>query len=227
MYNYKHFRASEYRFEEFIGPKAGEKAKNFEATTLDGKKVKLSDFFSKKIVLEIGSITCPIYQSKKPKMNKLAKKYNNFWFLLLYTREAHPGYKIPSHKSFKEKFLRAKQLEKDNENRLILIDDLDGTAHKAYGSMPNSLYVIDTTSKILFRSDWNDVIATQDLLEKLEKGQDISGVKKRLRAGSIYEFFRTMHLAGLNAMIDYILAIPGLIHDSLKLGLKLLKRKHK
>ena len=93
--------------------------------------------------------------------------------------------------------------------------------------MPNSLYVIDTTSKILFRSDWNDVIATQDLLEKLEKGQDISGVKKRLRAGSIYEFFRTMHLAGLNAMIDYILAIPGLIHDSLKLGLKLLKRKHK
>jgi len=79
----------------------------------------------------------------------------------------------------------------------------------------------------LFRSDWNDSIATQQLLEKIEKGEDFSGIKKRLRASSIFEFFRVMHLAGLNALIDYIIATPGLVYDSLKLISKLVNRKQK
>ena len=60
-YNYNTFDAGLYTLDAFIGPKVGEKAVDFTAGTLDGRTVKLSDFFGKPIILETGSFTCPQY----------------------------------------------------------------------------------------------------------------------------------------------------------------------
>ncbi len=51
-YNYRHFKPKYYMFEEFSGPRPGQKALDFSARTLEGKTVHLSEFFNKPIVLE-------------------------------------------------------------------------------------------------------------------------------------------------------------------------------
>ena len=40
--------------------------------------------------------------------------------------------------------------------RTILVDDVEGTGHELYGTLPNMTYVIDRGGKVLFRSDWTD-----------------------------------------------------------------------
>lgn len=74
-YNYQHFDPKDYDFIHFKGPKAGEKYVDFKATTLEGKIVSLSDYLDKPIVLDTGSITCPMYA--------LQVEYPNVHFLLL------------------------------------------------------------------------------------------------------------------------------------------------
>jgi hypothetical protein len=58
--------------------------------------------------------------------------------VFVYTREAHPGEHVPHHDSFERKLTCAKLLrEEAGIGRDILVDDLAGTVHRAYGLMPN------------------------------------------------------------------------------------------
>lgn len=100
MYRYDKFKPFQYDFSKFEGSKAGEAAMDLVATKLNGETVKLSDFFGSWIVLETGSITCPIYEAKVEPMNRLARKFTDVTFLVLYVREVHPGENIPQHQSF-------------------------------------------------------------------------------------------------------------------------------
>ena len=80
-----------------------------------------------------------------------------FSFLFLYTREAHPGENYPAHRSFDDKIHHAKAFKEILQvARPILVDDIAGSAHHAYGCLPNMTYVIGRGGKILFRSDWTD-----------------------------------------------------------------------
>jgi hypothetical protein len=64
-------------------------------------------------------------------------------FVFLYTREAHPGENYPAHSSFKQKLDHARAFKAEfNIERPILVDDLAGSAHKLYGSLPNMTYLI-------------------------------------------------------------------------------------
>lgn len=130
QYNYDKFRAGPYNFDNFPGPKVGEAALDFTASTLDGRSVNLSDFRGKVVVLETGSIICPQYVHRINPMNELARQYPDIVFLLLYVREAHPGKQIGEHHSFEEKMDCAQRLvASDNEQRLVIVDDLQGSAH--------------------------------------------------------------------------------------------------
>ncbi len=58
------------------GPEPGDRAPDFEARTLDGNKVRLSDYRGEKnVVLTFGSATCPMTAGSTPGMNKLFQKY--------------------------------------------------------------------------------------------------------------------------------------------------------
>ena len=143
-YNYDEFSTGDYNLNQFHGPDVGTKAPDFALKTPLGDEASLLDFDGDFLVLELGSITCPLFQGRREPMSDLVKKYSNVSFAVLYVREAHPGSKIPQHQSFEDKQLQAKALqEQDGEERLILIDGLDGIAHKAYGSFPNSVYIIN------------------------------------------------------------------------------------
>ena len=211
-YNYKHFNPSDYNFKEFKGPKPGEKYFDFEAKTLDGKTVKLSDYLDKTIVLDTGSITCPMYANTKGPMNLLKKQYPNVHFLLLYVREAHPGRRTKQITSFLGKMDNAKSTSNlYNEEREVLVDTIDGVAHKLYGSMPNMTYVIGKDGLVNFRANWTNINALKKVLLDPDKivSKDYYSVVKP----SIHTALRTLLIGGLRALYDFIKGFPQLLRQ--------------
>ena len=78
-------------------------------------------------------------------------------FLFVYTREAHPGEHYPAHRSFEQKLARARAFQTlFKTERPILVDDLQGTGHKLYGTLPNMTYLVGRGGRVLFRADWTD-----------------------------------------------------------------------
>jgi hypothetical protein len=164
-YNYPRFKPNHYNFLDFNGPKAGEKFLDFKAYNLENKEVKLSDFIGKPVVLETGSVTCPMYSKNTSEMQRLLENYPDVQFILLYVREAHPGSDTTYHHSLEEKIEQAKRLHDEyHENRLILVDDLHGSAHQLYGGFPNMVYVFNSEGTVIFRGDWNKPKALKDVL---------------------------------------------------------------
>ena len=220
MYNYPHFTPSDYDFSKFEGPRPGERAVDFTAIDLEGNKRKLSDFFGQWVVLETGSVTCPIYTSKIKTMNQLTGAYPDVTWLLLYVREAHPGENIPQHNVFEEKLACARRArDEDQETRTILVDDLAGTAHRAYGSMPNSVYVINPAGKIVFRGDWNDARAVRRVLK--ERNPEKIYDKERYSARPNFSGGRggmlgALRRAGRQAVWDFIKAAPVMVGKHIK-----------
>ena len=75
--------------------------------------------------------------------------------MFIYTREAHPGEDVPHHDSFESKLACARLLRDETGiRRPILVDDLAGTAHRRFGSMPNMTWVIDRGGLVAYKANW-------------------------------------------------------------------------
>ena len=55
--------------------------------------------------------------------------------------------------------------------RSILVDDLAGTAHHAYGLMPNMTWVIGRGGRILYKADWTSARNVEAFLQRYEEGR--------------------------------------------------------
>jgi peroxiredoxin len=158
------------------GPEPGERAPDFEGRTLDGDKVELSDFEGEKnVVLTFGSATCPFTASSIRGLNDLYEEYNgdDAQFLFVYVREAHPGERLPAHRSEEDKVLAAERFRDEEEVEMpIIVDDLDGSIHKKYGKLPNSTYIIDKAGRVAFRSLYTRARVIGDALEELLERQE-------------------------------------------------------
>ena len=51
--------------------------------------------------------------------------------------------------------------------RPMLVDDLDGPLHHAYGLLPNMTYIINPRGQIAFRSNWTDAHTVQVAIDYL------------------------------------------------------------
>ena len=92
-------------------------------------------------------------------MNGIAAKYaeQNVGSIFLYTHEAHPGEIMPPLRSMEQKFDHAAKLrEVYGVTRPILLDSLDGAAHRRYGSMPNMTWIFNRAGMPIYKSDWTD-----------------------------------------------------------------------
>jgi len=220
IYGYKRFTPEEYDFSVFHGLEAGEKFYDAEVYTLDGQQAKISDYIKDKpLVLEIGSLTCPMYARSAREMKDIPAKYPNLDHAVLYVREAHPGEKIGHHENIEDKIAAAKMsCEKHFENRVTLVDGLEGKGHVAYGSKPNSIYIIGTDGTILFRSIWNNAPQLIDVLDKLSKEQTV--IKQELDARPPFSWLsvQTLFMGGRVAFWDFITGLPRLIASHRKNG---------
>lgn len=209
-YNYGGFSTSNYDFESVVGPEVGDKAPNFTLTTADGQTLDLLAFSGDFLVLEMGSITCPLFQSRRAVMETL-DDMNRVSTAVLYVREAHPGADIQSHTSIEEKISCAARLKaEDGETRTVFVDGLDGTAHTAYGSMPNAVFIINKHGCVVYRADWNNPVATQKALLALLDGRAVTA-KSYFRPATPRALIRTLGKAGKGSAVDFFKGLPVLI----------------
>lgn len=92
--------------------------------------------------------------------------------MFIYTREAHPGERVGAHESFAAKLAGARMLRDEiGIRRPILVDDLEGTAHHAYGLLPNMTWVIARGGRIVYKSDWTSAVNVEAFLTRYESGK--------------------------------------------------------
>ena len=92
--------------------------------------------------------------------------------MFVYTREAHPGENVLHHDSFERKLASARLLaEEAGIGRDILVDDLDGTVHRAYGLMPNMTWVIDRGGRVVYKANWTGAANVEAFLDRFLAGR--------------------------------------------------------
>lgn len=110
-------------------------------------------------------------------LNQLYQRYQTpgFEFFTIYVREPHPGESYGAHKSWEQKLKFARDCrEQDGIQTKLLVDDLAGTVHVAYGSMPNMIYIVDKSGRIAYKAMWTDheeiasVLANLALADQLQ-----------------------------------------------------------
>ena len=105
----------------------------------------------------------------------MAKEYasRGASFVFLYTREAHPGGKYPHHSTLEQKLSHARDMVVQwSIERTMLVDDLEGTVHRAYGALPNMTYIVGAGGRVQYRADWTDPRTIGTALEQLAYGQE-------------------------------------------------------
>ena len=211
-YNYPRFKSSDYDFEHPTGLAVGDQFVDCELTTLDGTPVRLSDYLDKPLVLETGSVTCPMYAQAVPPMQGYAAQYPELNFVVLYVREAHPGDRTRAHGSDDQKRCNAGRLRTEyGERRTVLIDSIDGRAHQIFGNLPNSIYVIDVDGSIVFRSTWNNTKKLGSVLAALQAKQSFDTSDFKPISPSPLRALKPLWIGGLLALWDFAKGLPRLM----------------
>lgn len=210
-YNYEKFSSKEYDLSNFRGPVPGEKAPEAFFRMPDGSSRRLLDFSTDFLVIETGSVTCPLFQTRRAKMAHLTSTHDRASFVVLYVREAHPGALIKQHQVLGDKYTCAGLLDDGSKDlREVLVDDLEGTVHKAYGSYPNAVFIVNRNGCVVFASDWNDPNATAMALRQLEAG----------KSANVRSFFKPVHppiglltfkRSGKGSAVDFFKSFPSLV----------------
>ena len=223
-YNYKRFKPSNYDYGSFSGPKPGEKLLNFTLRSLDGKEAKLTDFRGEWLVLETGSLTCPMYVKNIDSIKPVVKKYPDVQFLVVYIREAHPGTRRGFHQTMEEKIMLAREMQQEyGEVRSVLVDDLEGSMHQAYGSFPNMVYVINPKGEVVYRCDW----AYSHLIDKVLRDRPKLNFveRKRIITAVPWIMVPVTLKGGWDALWDILIALPAILWGHLKVDISSIFRK--
>ncbi|PZC45653.1 MAG: Peroxiredoxin [Chloroflexi bacterium] len=158
---------------ETMPARVGAPAPSFEALSLDGGTVRLSDLKGRYVVVMTGAVTSPMCSHEVPALNKLQDDFGGqgVSFFLLYTRESHPAENYPAHASMEQKIAHARDLHRLEGVRVpVLVDSLDGAIHRSYGAWPAALFVIDRNGRLVYRANMANTLELRQLLEDLIEG---------------------------------------------------------
>jgi len=175
-YNYDGYRfdfeAPAYEVWMADAPALGTEAPDFELVDLDGRRHRLADLRGRPVVIEFGSYTCPIFCAQVPSMRALALGHPEASFLAIYAREAHPGEITGPHTTMETKVEAARRLARDEDlGRTLLVDDLDGRVHRAYGGVWDPAFVLDGSGRVVLRRAWNDPVQVEQTLDALRRNE--------------------------------------------------------
>lgn len=156
-------------------PKPGAPFPAFDLATVDGGRVRSADLFGMRpFVLILGSLTCPMTASAGAGLRELHESMGaEVTFISVYTREAHPGERVPQPEVLEQKSAHAAQLAARDQYRWrVAVDDLEGTLHRQLDVKPNAAYVVDEQGRVAFRSLWaSDHRALRRALEAVAGGE--------------------------------------------------------
>jgi glutathione peroxidase-family protein len=142
--------------------RVGTKAPDFALPDLGGNTVRLSSYRNKSnVVLMFGSVTCGATATQlragKPSIRSLYARYKNkgFEFILIYTKEPHPGENIAQPTTMEERVKNAIRLKQEEKvNFPVLIETPDNAVRNAYRGWANGIFVINKDGALVFRSSW-------------------------------------------------------------------------
>ena len=105
-------------------------------------------------------------------------------FVDIFIRQAHPGPEVPAYETIEQKWHDAKRYqEEENIPWTVLVDDLEGTTHQAYGGLADPTYVIDADGLVAFYNMWTHVPtvhrAIAALLRQGRRGVVMGGIDNR------------------------------------------------
>lgn len=79
-------------------------------------------------------------------------------FVDILVRQAHPGPEAPPYASFEQKWHDALRYQQEEGiSWTVLIDDLEGTTHQAYGGLADPSYLLDAEGYVAFYNMWTHV----------------------------------------------------------------------
>ncbi|ADG73252.1 alkyl hydroperoxide reductase/ Thiol specific antioxidant/ Mal allergen [Cellulomonas flavigena DSM 20109] len=155
-------------------PGPGDLVPPFDLPTLDGGRFRHDDLGPRPVLLVVGSQTCPVTRSAAPRLDALHATYGDrVRFVLVQTREAHPGEHLPQPRTDEEKTAHAVAMRDDlRVTYEVAVDDVDGTLHRALGPKPNSAYVLRPDGTIVARVHWaNDTAGVRAALDDALDGR--------------------------------------------------------
>jgi peroxiredoxin len=219
-YNYPRFKMSNYELGYFPGPKAGEKANyDYKLTDLDGNEVKLSDYEGKWLVIESGSLTCPMYVKNVKPFVKVREKHPDVEWLVVYVREAHPGEKAGQAKTIDEKIAYAKRNRDEyKEDRRIVVDSVEGQWHHDWGLLPNTVYVINPEGKVIYRADWSFPKNVDRVLQNRDKINDNEHIA--IIGAAPWITIPVTLKGGWIALYDILIIFPKVYYEHFKLDIQ-------
>ncbi len=168
-------------------PRVGELAPDFILATTTGDTIALSSLYQDKpVVLEFGSISCPVFRGKIAPMERLYNELRTAAnFLAVYTIEAHPADVVSPYSNhvwvhdkniaegilvnqptiYEERWALALQAEVLlGITRPLVVDNMDNAVWEQYGKRPNSAFVIGTDGRVITKQFWSN---PQQLLRQL------------------------------------------------------------
>jgi len=213
-YNYRHFEPEHYDCDDFAGIDVGERMPDLELVTLERRRVRLSDWLGQRVVLESGSISCPVFVGNIPLMNELAREFSDAAFLVLYTRETHPGGRVDAHTSLDEKLDAARALQSmEGERRTILVDEVGGRAHRILGGTPNLTYVLDENHLVVCCGPYNQPEMVRLALEGASRRELDAAKRKAMRPHppGLLVSLRVLRRAGPRAVWEFVKGLPRML----------------
>ncbi len=221
-YNYEHFHSNVLTKDMKLtmrsrGPHPADASPDFELQDTEGRTWRLSELKGRPVVLILGSASCPMTRGAIPALQEVYRDYRDRTeWLMMYVREAHPGESLPAHKTHEQKRRHADFLRRDDQiSWPIVVDDLEGTTHRAYGMLPNSIFLIDADGRIAFRGDYSHGPSLRRALDQLfaqgQKGVVREGEDHMMHmlGASVYGW-QAIRRSGDEAVHDIIVSMPPL-----------------
>ena len=76
-------------------------------------------------------------------------------FVDVVVRQAHPGPAEPPYARFEQKMADATAYQREEGIPWpVLVDDLEGTVHQAYGTLADPTYLVDTEGRVSYYNMW-------------------------------------------------------------------------
>ena len=118
----------------------------------------------------MGAITSPVTATNIQELNHLWEyfRWRPVQFLFVYVREPHPGEVYPHHTSMEQKIAVAREFRDLEGVRFpVLVDELDGRVHRAYGPRPNPMFVVRRNGRLVYRAGHAQAQGLHEYLEHL------------------------------------------------------------